>query len=111
MTYVICIETIKSIQAKALGLDPADPDFTDYWSDVAAEIARAASVKPPVALPPPVSLFGRAIVLLKTAVDEPMASLPGGVEPGWKGPSSLWLHQFRPDLSEKIALLLEELGQ
>lgn len=62
------------------------------------------------ALAPPVAIYDRAIQLLKAVIDEPLIRLPGGVEPGWKGPSNLSLHQFRPDLSEKIAGLLEEAG-
>lgn len=60
------------------------------------------------AIAPPGALYHRAIELLKAVIDEPLVTLPGGVEPGWKGPSSLSLHQFRPELSEKIAGLLEE---
>lgn len=62
------------------------------------------------AIAPPVAAYDRAIQLLKAVIDEPLVTLPGGVEPGWKGPSNLSLHQFRPELSEKIAGLLEEVG-
>lgn len=58
----------------------------------------------------PIAIYDRAIQLLKAVIDEPLVTLPGGVEPGWKGPSNLCLHQFRPELSEKIAGLLEEAG-
>lgn len=60
---------------------------------------------------PPIVMYDRAIKLLKAVIDEPLATLPGGVEPGWKGPSNLSLHQFRPELSEQIAALLEEAGE
>jgi len=77
---------------------------------VLAVLTAGVHVGPAVALPPPASLFGRALDLLKAVIDEPLATLPGGVEPGWAGPSHLALHQFRPDLSQKIAALLEEMG-
>ena len=73
-------------------------------------LGSAAAVGLAVAITPPADLFDRAMVLLKAVIDEPLATLPGGVEPGWKGPSNLSLHQFRPELSEKIADLLEEVG-
>lgn len=77
---------------------------------VVCTLGSAAALAPAVASTPPADLFDQAMTLLKAVIDEPLVTLPGGVEAGWKGPSNLSLHQFRPELSEKIAALLEEAG-
>lgn len=57
------------------------------------------------------AMLERALDLLAALIDEPLATLPGGAEAGWKGPLNLYASAFRPDLTEKVAGLLEEAGR
>lgn len=54
----------------------------------------------------------RALKLLADILDNPLIVLPG-THPGRspKEPEELRLAHFRPDLSEKIAILLDEAGE
>lgn len=56
-------------------------------------------------------LFEQALDLLAALIDEPLTTLPGGAEAGWPGPLNLYVSAYRPDLSEKVAALLEEAGR
>jgi hypothetical protein len=57
------------------------------------------------------SIEARAVALLADILDNPLAVLPGA-HPGdcGQGPTELRLAHFRPDLSERIAVLLDEAG-
>ncbi|MFA6966091.1 hypothetical protein [Bosea sp. (in: a-proteobacteria)] len=56
------------------------------------------------------SLQDRLVLLLIEIVDTPLVTLAGGAEPGDEA-LALHLRAFRPDLSERAALLLDEAGE
>lgn len=57
------------------------------------------------------AFLNRALDLLTTLLDDPLVILPGGDPGGSDGPTELRLKHFRPELSDPIASLLEEVGR
>ena len=56
-------------------------------------------------------LLERFADLLATILDEPLHTLSGPGPDGGRDPLQLWLAHYRPDLSERAAVLLEEAGR
>lgn len=96
-------------RARAMGLGLVAYPVDDV-ERIIGVVSAGARVRPAVAPKPNADALDRAIGLLKQVIDQPLATLPGAIEPGCKGTTRLSLHHFRPELSESIAALLEELG-